>query len=263
MKTLYFDLDGSLLDHIGVITTQNLLAVKNYMRYGGKVGLVTGRSYLECRQYIDQIQPNMPCFLLNGNQLYEKQRLYTYFDFPYQLYLDFYKENQHIYYFVEEYGDYYLPQTRIAKKFFTASLGISSQKFRSERINDIEKPICVYIMNQNGKDVDQTIDDLMKNENVHLNSLLSSFHVTKMNNYWFKAYNNAADKVICLEYINEHYSISKNNVMFFANDENDMKMFRKVGKRIALSDAVEPICKIAHRIIDNNEIAAVIMEELE
>ena len=107
MKTIYFDLDGSLLNHNSLITEQNLTAIKNYMCHGGNVGLATGRSYLECRQYIDQIQPNMPCFLLNGNQLYEKQKVHTYYNFPYQLYMDFYMANQDKCYFIEEYNNYY------------------------------------------------------------------------------------------------------------------------------------------------------------
>ena len=67
---LYCDIDGTLADR-SVISRENVAALAQYRRAGGKLGLATGRVELITESYAQQLAVDLPCILYNGAAVYD------------------------------------------------------------------------------------------------------------------------------------------------------------------------------------------------
>ncbi len=65
------DIDGTLLDTKRRISQDNKDKIALFQRSGGLFTLATGRTYLEAKQYIDQLNIHLPVILCNGATLYD------------------------------------------------------------------------------------------------------------------------------------------------------------------------------------------------
>ncbi len=68
---LVSDIDGTLLDNNKEIPRENLESISLFRRMGGLFTLATGRSYMEAKRYIEQLDLGFPVILCNGAILYE------------------------------------------------------------------------------------------------------------------------------------------------------------------------------------------------
>ena len=67
---LYCDIDGTLADQ-SIISGENVAALAQYRRAGGKLGLATGRVELITEGYARQLEVDLPCILYNGAAVYD------------------------------------------------------------------------------------------------------------------------------------------------------------------------------------------------
>ena len=67
---LYCDIDGTLADQ-SIISGENVAALAQYRRAGGKLGLATGRVELITESYAQQLEVDLPCILYNGAAVYD------------------------------------------------------------------------------------------------------------------------------------------------------------------------------------------------
>lgn len=65
------DIDGTLIDDRRQISQDNKDKIALFQRLGGLFTLATGRTYLEAKQYIDQLNIQIPVILCNGATLYD------------------------------------------------------------------------------------------------------------------------------------------------------------------------------------------------
>lgn len=73
---LFLDLDGTLLSAFKKIPKKNLYALQEFSSLGGEVVISTGKTYLNAKKYIKQInkyleKPIEFCACLNGNIIYD------------------------------------------------------------------------------------------------------------------------------------------------------------------------------------------------
>ncbi|SEN52576.1 Cof-type HAD-IIB family hydrolase [Lihuaxuella thermophila] len=68
---LVSDIDGTLLNNDKEISRHNMESISRFCRMGGLFTLATGRSYMEAKRYIEQLEPRLPVILCNGAVLYE------------------------------------------------------------------------------------------------------------------------------------------------------------------------------------------------
>ncbi len=64
------DLDGTLLTSKNQITYRTKEAIDQFQRNGGMFTIATGRSLIECRNFINNLQIQLPVILCNGAMLY-------------------------------------------------------------------------------------------------------------------------------------------------------------------------------------------------
>lgn len=79
---IFCDLDGTLFDCKGEVSIRNKEAISRYVRQGGLFAIATGRCPDNMIQYLDGVDYNAPCILLNGAGVYDfAQNSYLYTKF--------------------------------------------------------------------------------------------------------------------------------------------------------------------------------------
>ena len=63
---IYMDMDGTLLDPDAQPRESSLEAIRQFQACGGKVGLATGRTYVQVKELLPKIGPDLPVVLYNG-----------------------------------------------------------------------------------------------------------------------------------------------------------------------------------------------------
>lgn len=79
---IFCDLDGTLFDHTGAVSEKNRAAITDYTRSGGLFAISTGRCPSNMLCYLNGVDFNAPCIVLNGAGIYDcsrKSYLYTTF----------------------------------------------------------------------------------------------------------------------------------------------------------------------------------------
>ena len=79
---VFCDLDGTLFNCRGEVSAENREAITGYVRKGGLFAIATGRCPDNMIQYLEGVDYNAPCILLNGAGIYDfslGRYLYTYF----------------------------------------------------------------------------------------------------------------------------------------------------------------------------------------
>ena len=65
------DLDGTLLPSDKVISSEDLAAIRQFQKNGGKFAVATGRTLQAAQRYLDKLQPDVPVILFNGAAIYD------------------------------------------------------------------------------------------------------------------------------------------------------------------------------------------------
>lgn len=65
------DMDGTLLNSKGIISEENIKAIKEFMNMGGKFAFATGRMRESTKKFLKHITPNAPVILYNGALVYD------------------------------------------------------------------------------------------------------------------------------------------------------------------------------------------------
>jgi len=74
MKLIATDLDGTLLNELGKVSTENAQAIKNALDQGIKVVVATGRAYEAANQPLQEVGLTLPIICLNGAMTYTENK---------------------------------------------------------------------------------------------------------------------------------------------------------------------------------------------
>lgn len=69
--TIVSDMDGTLLDSEGNLSEENIKAIEEFTKLGGKFTLATGRMLASVKKFMDRLNVNLPVILYNGTKIYD------------------------------------------------------------------------------------------------------------------------------------------------------------------------------------------------
>ena len=69
--TIVTDMDGTLLNSKGILTEENIKAIKEFTTNGGNFTVATGRMLASVEKFCDRLELNMPAILYNGSKIYD------------------------------------------------------------------------------------------------------------------------------------------------------------------------------------------------
>ena len=78
IKSIVLDLDGTLLNSEEKISETNKLTLKKAREQGVEVFVATGRTYLSCEKYIDELKLETPVITFNGARIVDRTKKVIY-----------------------------------------------------------------------------------------------------------------------------------------------------------------------------------------
>lgn len=130
------------------------------------------------------------------------------------------------------------------KKYYCAYSFVDS----FEEVKDEIMKIAIFDMKQQANQLNEKIKD----------ALPSELKIVTSGNEWVDIQNKDADKGVGIQFLQAVYDIEPGQCACFGDQMNDYEMFKKVKYGYAMSNAVEPIKKIAYEIIGSNDEQAVL-----
>lgn len=255
IKLIISDMDGTLLKNDLSVSNNNLEAIKKIREKGIKFLVATGRPDQLMKEYVDLLGLNEPFIMYNGTvighpfmetRVYEKHLSTT---DAYEIIN--YMESNDILYMVYT-KDAIISKPHYRSDFFKKrndKLDVTHQSnivdidnFK-EKISDY-KIIKVLAIEKNETKYNQMKRDLEKNKNLS---------VVKSQNSFLDINPAGTSKGIALSHLADYYQISKDEIIVFGDQDNDVPMFEFVTTSVAMNNANDNVKKHASKVTLSNE----------
>lgn len=239
MKTLIFDLDGTLLKSYNSIFTKKFINVLKKLQRSGefKLYFITGRNSKCTRPLIDQLchAYDLDChFIMNNGAL----EFYTASYINKDKLIDFLRANiQYLDFAQVEYNDNYqisynIDDKTTLKKICKKSNGEIAGLFKLMDVIETERILKVYLGFTNKVEIPKELQITDYGDNVY--DILPD---------------NCSKKNVALKYIDD-----LNNTYFFADGLNDLELFKIVPNRYCPTNAHPELLKICTKTYDSSNL---------
>ncbi len=256
------DLDGTLLTEQKSISKHNKQVIKKAIQMGHIVCIATGRPYRASQMYYQELQLNTPMVNFNGAFIHHPHnKEFGFYHTPLELttaktIIETCEAFQVKNIMVEIIDDFYIRYyDEVLIKTFT--MGESPIKFGNLHHILTDHPTSILIHPQ-----DNHVEQLRK--------LLKTAHAEVINQrVWGAPWNvieivkAGLNKAIGLEKIAQYYSIPKERIIAFGDEDNDLEMIEYAGIGVAMGNAIPQLKTIADKITLTNELdgIAVFLED--
>lgn len=246
------DLDGTLLTDTKHISDRNKKAIQKVREEGHIVCIATGRPYRASQMYYNELALNTPIVNFNGAFIHHPlQKDFGYYHTPLDLntaktIIETCEAFQVKNIMVEVIDEFYL---RYYDEVFinTFTMGVSPIQFGNLDTILKEDPTSVLIHPKD--DHKDALKSLLKEahaEVVDQRSWGAPWNVIEI----VKA---GLNKAIGLEKIAQYYSVPKQRIVAFGDEDNDLEMIEYAGIGVAMDNAIPELKSVADKITLSNE----------
>lgn len=256
-KLVALDLDGTLLNNDSKISQYNVEVLNSMKKKGVKVAFVTGRIYPNAKEHANNLDIvdfvsccNGACLVdcKTDNYIYRNSidreilidllKILQKYDLFYELYVGnvIYSQNRAIDFLSEMYPEMDMLQGNTAEVVIVEDIvnvvvnkGLSVDK--------------IFVMSKN--------EDDFASARVEITDF-SSLSITSSGFMNFEITNKGVDKSCGLRYLEGHYNISKEEIIAFGDNENDLSMLEYAGMSVAMENAVDIVKSKCRYITDSN-----------
>lgn len=246
------DLDGTLLTDNKSISQKNKLAIEKAREMGHIVCIATGRPYRASQLYYQELNLNTPIVNFNGAFVHHpKHKDFGYYHSPLELETaktiietcEAFQVKNIMVEIIDEFYLRYYDEVLIE----TFSMGESPVKFGNLH----------HILNEHPTSI------LIHPEDDHvgqLRELLKSAHAEVIDQrVWGAPWNvieivkAGLNKAVGLQKISDYYSIPKERIIAFGDEDNDLEMIEYAGIGVAMENAIPELKNIANKLTSTNE----------
>lgn len=257
-------MDGTLLDHKGMLSKENKEAVQAAHHQGIMITLATGRGIASAEHHLNVIGVDGAIVALNGAYIRNKGSKKILYKYPLTL-----EETKIIHEIVGSYG--------IRTYFSTANMSITNKKLTEEMIarqnvqggtplffydNDQLKNsfkifagefLKISIVNENDQESFEKAEKQLRN--------LGVFEVVNSDINYIEVMKQGCSKGRGVKLLAEHLGIKREEIVCIGDNENDVSMIKYAGFGIAMGNGCEMVKQEATYITDtcmNNGVAKAI-----
>lgn len=246
-KLIAIDIDGTLLNDQKQLLIETKQDIINAYKNGVNVVIATGRSFPAARQYVDQIDFNIPLILYNGASIRMSKDCTLLYNktFDNKIASMIFKViNEHngtccfwsndVLYFNKEnnYSEYYQKITSIKPIIITDFINVD--------LKDINK----FIWFDNPAELERIKKDVL--------SSVNGINYFKSQNEMLEIVPVGISKGDTLAYLAKSLNISQEETIAIGDDENDISMIRYAGLGVAMENAKDVVKKEADYITESN-----------
>ena len=279
-KLVTIDIDGTLLNSYGEITTENKMAIKNVTSNGTQVVLASGRIISSIKTIANEVGANNYLIAGNGALIYDIQKdeiIYNnYINKPKILEIIKICDENSIFYTI------YKEDTVITKTLNYNILFYNSENLKNspdKKINiSVIDDVYEYIKKYEGTDfLKITICDsskivffriLEKLKKIKDVDVLDISHISRKNiksgteeieiaYYYTEITNQNVDKWTAIEFLSQKLGIKQNEIMAIGDNANDTKMIKNAGIGVAMGNSSPLVKEQADYITYSNDESGV------
>lgn len=252
-RLLALDMDGTVLNHHGIISKKNIIAIKKALESGVKVSLVSGRSLQSLLHFSREVGIDGYLGALNGAMIYDMKK-------------DQCLQNN---FMTEKTAKKAIHHAKGSDLLSMAFLGddIIIDNIHSSYREVIQKfsdhPLRVVEDLNEYLDANQLYDKINKIAICDEYDLLNQFKEKHMKSFdetqfvfslpfFLEIYDQNTSKARAVEYIAKIYGIVTEDIIAIGDGENDIEMIRMVGKGVAMGNAMESVINVADEVTLSN-----------
>lgn len=246
-KIIFVDIDGTLTDDYGNISSTTIEGIKSFTKEGGLVVLVSGRNTSYTINLSEKIGASEYVISSNGNEIYNyKTKTTIYFnEIPYSKIIDIYRQ-------VEKNKANIL--LNACKNKYTNTIR-EGYTYINER--DLEN-IRVSQLSIYSEDKDKIIalkDEINKKHNLHVAYQSRSFTESTNNNvFLYDICKINASKGLAVVKLCQHLKIDVKDTVVIGDNHNDISMFELPSYKVAMTNAIDEVKELSDCItMSNNE----------
>jgi len=250
IKLIAVDLDGTLLDNDGKISSRVKDAVHRVREKGVEVTLATGRTFLSAKPFAADLGINLPLITYMG-------ALVRYSDSDRVLYERCVPSDlaQEVIKAAGERGypiNFYLDDCVLVKELTPQNIEYA-RKYNVvvKEVGDLSKvshisPIKLLIINEDEEEMDKFERECREAFGRYL-------HITKSMPEFLEFSHPEATKAKGLEAVAEHLGLKREEIMAIGDSYNDLEMLQYAGFAVVMGNAREEIKKYADYVTTSNE----------
>lgn len=261
------DLDGTLLQPNGTLSTVSKKRLNNLIEEGMKFTIATARNYDSAHPILEGLNLKLPAVLFNGVYLadFHNGKILEHTPFIDKIVIDSMltlAQAQDIEPFIYTYGQehqvYYRYATNPGSIAYLASLEKDGRvKHTSEFIFQEDENVAGFLLIGTMENLKPIHHCLQEKHFDHLN-LYFAEDVSMKGYYWLQAFHQQANKGNMVKKLVDRLNLPLNKTMVFGDYLNDLDMFQVAGYSVAMENALPEVKESADQIIGPNSQGAVL-----
>jgi Cof subfamily protein (haloacid dehalogenase superfamily) len=283
IKCIATDMDGTLLNSQQMISEGNRTAIKKAQEKGIEVVIATGRSYREAQTVLAEADLQCPIICVNGAEVRTKEgEIIQTNELSVKQSLDIHEilQHSHIYYEVFTnkgiYSDHYEKGVQTLMDYFqTASPDMSEEQIRENAKKRFSNGHIQIV--ENYEHIIESSDQLVykflvfskdPSELMRVKEkleVLPEISISSSGSNNLEVTHVKAQKGIALAWYTERMGISMQETMAIGDNLNDVSMFQRVGRSVAMGNGhpdIKKICSHVTAVNDEDGVGKAILEIL-
>jgi Cof subfamily protein (haloacid dehalogenase superfamily) len=284
IKCIAIDMDGTLVNSEQVVSKENAQAIKTAQKAGVEVVIATGRSYEEARYVLEEAGLHTYLICANGAELRNPQGEKQY---SVGMTMESIREVENIFKKFQLYFEVYTSEGTYSNDYekalavlmdiylsaslkdnYEKSLEAAKERFNSGRVKLIEEYEALF--QDPNKDIYKLLAFSFDEEKLEQAKIelvkLDSIAVSASGKENIEINDENAQKGIAVTSFVQERHISLEETMAIGDNYNDVSMFQRVGRAVAMGNAPQEIKEFAHIVTGTNDehgVAQAILNALE
>ncbi|MDY3024406.1 MAG: Cof-type HAD-IIB family hydrolase [Streptococcus hyovaginalis] len=248
-KIIALDLDGTLLNSQSQLSDYTIEVIQRVKQAGHTVLIATGRPYRMAEKFYHQLQLDTPMINFNGSLThipgkkwpFEQQIL-----IDKQYLIDFLKEEETFQadFIAGEYKNKFFITQNHLDKFDPALMGVSEISpetlIKPEKISKDPHSILMQTRAEDKYALADEMNRYFKNE-LEINTWGGPLNI-------LETCAKGVSKASALRYLLEHYKASREDLIAFGDEQNDVQMLELAGVGYAMKNASDQLVPVADRL---------------
>ncbi len=223
----FFDLDGTLIDVPSGIDTpskKSILALKQLKENGHQVFISTGRSFSIIPPVLHSLDID-GYIVSSGAEIIYKNELIYQFHLPQALLEKIYQahNDNKIHYMLEHAQGYKVSTMGGIVEYFCDTFKLNKKVMSTDMEGDFTKACILF------EEVPENIEEF--------NHYYPGFYLNGDHPQAYDYYSDEVNKGTAIQFIKEHLSLNKEDLIAFGDSYNDVEMFEAVEVSVAMGDA--------------------------
>ena len=249
IKIVFFDIDGTLTNSNKVMSENTINTLNKLIEKNIFIVLCSGRANSYIKQYLKQINKSKYSISNNGALIYDNEL--NKIIISHTLYS---KDLEYLWNYSNETKSSFIINT-VNNKYSNKFVKNKVDKIIIDKLSDVKEDKLQLVISNDDINIMNELEMYINNK-TNLKVINKSFdylNEIKDGYYFFDVVNKNVNKGNAINDLLKVLNINKKNSLCFGDSVNDIDMFKSVGIKVAMGNAIEDLKNIADYVTDTND----------